>query len=177
MKGTELDEKALPERKMTLRFTTKQFEQLDEKRFRLRTTFQAVGQNLFVSWLLKQGVAETPTVSTGVSQDSNKQDSQSLWQTLYPDTSAWHNLLELILKHGPDETCSAIQENLRTFARGVFLEISLENAETGRSAAGSFDSRLQAIESGLREAVLAPGKERAGKARNSGRNQREKRSA
>ncbi len=44
------------ERRLNLRFPAELYEQLDEKRFRTRTTFQAVGLHLFEEWLK----ADTP---------------------------------------------------------------------------------------------------------------------
>ena len=44
------------ERRLNLRFPGELYEQLDEKRFRTRTTFQAVGLHLFEEWLK----ADTP---------------------------------------------------------------------------------------------------------------------
>ena len=39
------------ERRINLRFPTEMFEQLDEKRFKARTSFQQIGYQLFEEWL------------------------------------------------------------------------------------------------------------------------------
>lgn len=39
------------ERRMNLRFPSERFDQLDEKRFKMRTTFQEIGARLFEEWL------------------------------------------------------------------------------------------------------------------------------
>lgn len=40
-----------PERRLNLRFPSEMFEQLDEKRFKARTSFQQIGFQLFEEWL------------------------------------------------------------------------------------------------------------------------------
>ncbi len=39
------------ERRINLRFTPEKFDQLDEKRFKAKTTFQEIGYRLFEEWL------------------------------------------------------------------------------------------------------------------------------
>ena len=39
------------ERRINLRFPSERFDQIDEKRFKLRTTFQDIGARLFEEWL------------------------------------------------------------------------------------------------------------------------------
>jgi hypothetical protein len=47
------------ERRLNLRFPAELYQQLDEKRFKTRTTFQAVGLHLFEEWL-KEDTPEMP---------------------------------------------------------------------------------------------------------------------
>ena len=39
------------ERRMNLRFPSERFDQIDEKRFKMRTSFQEIGSRLFEEWL------------------------------------------------------------------------------------------------------------------------------
>jgi hypothetical protein len=46
------------ERRINLRFLPEQFDQLDEKRFRAKTTFQDIGVQLFEQWLSGERLVE-----------------------------------------------------------------------------------------------------------------------
>lgn len=46
------------ERRINLRFPPEQFDQLDEKRFKARTTFQDIGVQLFEQWLSGERLVE-----------------------------------------------------------------------------------------------------------------------
>lgn len=53
------------ERRVNLRFPIERFDQLDEKRFKMRTTFQEIGSRLFEEWLTgERSVALPPPTKT-----------------------------------------------------------------------------------------------------------------
>lgn len=94
---------------MTLRFPAEVFEALDSKRFEDKTSFQALGEGLFLGWLSneKQVKFELNRPKRGPSGDR------------------WHDMLDTILRHGDP----AVADNLKGVLK-VFHEQALLQAES-----------------------------------------------
>ena len=96
-------------RRVNIRFSEEVFEALDSKRFEDKTTFQALGEDLFLSWLSggKQVKFELNRPKRGPSGDR------------------WHDMLDTILRHGDP----AVADNLKGVLK-VFHEQALLQAES-----------------------------------------------
>lgn len=143
---------------MTLRFPSGEFDALDEKRFRLKTSFQAIGRQLFTSWLRLDG--EMSGIQQKPAQDSHSNSEPQVESTGTDATAPWHTLLDLILKRGSPGMQNAIQSNLETFAEAALVihygdhkDIPEETTKLISAAHREIDQRSRGIVQTIRGTV------------------------
>ena len=155
------------ERKVTVRFTQAEFDQLDEKRFRQRTTFQAIGRQLFLDWVAGENTGK---------EDTNRISSETgefLVETyVTPVLRPWHNLLDLILRRAPEHVQRAIKSNLEAFA-----ELTFVGGDQAKNDAEELVSEHQSIRERVDETIRRIRQSGLITAGNRGRNRSKERSS
>lgn len=92
------------ERRLNLRFPPELFEQMDEKRFKTRTTFQAIGLHLFEEWVK----SDQPAVPR---RSARKQREPFLEMAAIVLASGDESLIEM-LKKAVEATYGLLQHSL-----------------------------------------------------------------
>ncbi len=143
-------------RKITILFDPVYFDQLDEKRFKLRTSFQKIGHGLFTKWLKDEAITKQgDVVSTESPQNSTQNSCANEITYIDPSKSTWHNLLDMILERGSTRMVEAIKGNLETFAEAAALqELSRDvNDNSKKNASAKHSDEVQSIHQRARDAI------------------------